>query len=73
MFKEIKIHFYLHELLFLLLPRADDIFNGLHLLQDGLGFMQFVAMWGTGHFVINSDERQSKTKRSVCNNCESTQ
>lgn len=62
-FKEINVHFYPHELLFLLFPRADGIFNGLHLLQDGLGFMQFVAMRGTGHFVINSGERQRKNSQ----------
>lgn len=51
---------YLHELLLLLLPRADGISDGADLAEDGLRLLQLVARRAVGHLLVNP-EGQSQT------------
>lgn len=50
---------YLHELLFLLLPRADGVPDGLNLVQDGLLIVKLDTVRRAGHLVVDSGGRHT--------------
>ncbi len=54
--------FYLHEFLFLLLPRADGISDGADLTKDGLRLLQLVARWAVGHLLVNPGGQEEGTQ-----------
>lgn len=50
---------YLHEFLFLLLPRADGVPDGLNLVQDGLLIVKLDTVRRAGHLVVDSGGRHT--------------
>lgn len=64
---------YLHELLFLLLPAADGVSDGAHLLQDGLCLLLLVAMRTVGHLLVDPAGRGGHSVLVVTVFCQKVQ